>query len=99
MNLVDELLKKHSVVIKNKIIRYVGTNPKRFDELMKCFLGDNYRVTQWAGWPLSDIVKKHPELIRPYLKSILKSVDKPEMHVAVRRNVMRILQFIEIRTS
>jgi len=96
MNLVAELSKPHSLAIKNKIIRYVGTDPKRFAELMTIFLGDTYRLTQWAGWPLSDIVKKHPQLIKPYLKPLLKSIDKPGMHVAVRRNVMRIFQFIEI---
>jgi hypothetical protein len=96
MNLVAELRKPHSLAIKNKIIRYVGTDPKRFDELMTIFLGDTYRLTQWAGWPLSDIVKKHPQLIRPYLKSLLKSIDKPGMHVAVKRNVMRMFQFIDI---
>jgi hypothetical protein len=96
MNLVEELGKRHSVATKNKIIRYVGTDVKRFDDLVRIFLGDNYRLTQWAGWPLSDIVKKHPKLIRPYLKSVLKSIDKPGMHVAVKRNVMRLLQFIDI---
>ena len=96
MNIVEELSKKHSLATKNKIIRYVGTNSKRFDELVKIFLGDTYRLTQWAGWPLSDVVKKHPELIKPYLKPILKTIDKPGMHVAVKRNVMRLLQFIEI---
>jgi hypothetical protein len=99
MNLVAELGKRHSLATKNKIIRYVGTDPKRFEELMKIFLGDTYRLTQWAGWPLSDIVKKHPELIRPYLKPVLKAIDKPGMHVAVKRNVMRLLQFIEIPSA
>ena len=94
MNLAAELQKRHSLATKNKIIRYVGTNPKRFDELMKIFLGDTYRLTQWAGWPLSDIVKKHSELVIPYLKPVLKTIDKPGMHVAVKRNVMRLLQFI-----
>ena len=96
MDLVTELKKKHSLATKNKIIRYVGSNAKRFDELMKIFLGDTYRLTQWAGWPLSDIVRKHPELIKPYLKPVLKAIDKPGMHVAVKRNVMRLLQFIDI---
>jgi hypothetical protein len=96
MNLVDELGKKHSLATKNKIIRYVGSNPGRFDELMQVFLGDVYRLTQWAGWPMSDIVRKHPELITPYLKPVLKAIDKPGMHVAVKRNVMRLLQFIDI---
>jgi hypothetical protein len=96
MNLVAELQKKHTVAIKNRIIRYVGTDKKRFGELVKIFLGDNYRLTQWAGWPLSDIVKKHPELIRPHLRKMLKGVDRPKMHQAVKRNVMRLLQFIDI---
>lgn len=96
MNLVEELQKKHSIATKNRMIRYVGTDPKRFGELVKIFLGDNYRLTQWAGWPLSDIVRKHPDLINPYLRSMLKSVDRPKMHEAVKRNVMRLLQFIDI---
>lgn len=96
MNLVDELKKMPGITIKNKIMRYIGTDRKRFDALVKVFLGDNYRLTQWAGWPLSDIVKDHPELLTPYLKPILKSVDKPGMHVAVKRNVMRVFQFIDI---
>jgi hypothetical protein len=96
MNLVAELQKKHTLAIKNRIIRYIGTDKKRFDELVKIFLGDNYRLTQWAGWPLSDIVKKHPEMITPYLRPMLKGVDRPKMHEAVKRNVMRLLQFIDI---
>lgn len=96
MNLVAELEKRHSLATRNKIIRYVGSDAKRFGELMKIFLGDTYRLTQWAGWPLSEIVKKQPELIRPYLKPVLRSIDKPGMHVAVKRNVMRLLQFINI---
>jgi hypothetical protein len=99
MNIVTELEKHQSVTIKNKIMRYVGTDPNRFDELVKIFLGDKYRLTQWAGWPLSDIVGRHPELIRPYLKKILQSIDRPDQHVAVKRNVMRIFQFIEIPKS
>jgi hypothetical protein len=95
MNIVQELNKPHKLAIKNKIVRYVGSDPKRFKELITVFLGDNYRRTQWAGWPLSDIVKAHPELIRPYLNTVLKSIDKSG-HVAVRRNVMRLLQFIDI---
>jgi len=45
---------------------------------------------------MSDLVKDHPELIVPYLKPILRSIDKAGMHVAVKRNVMRVFQFIEI---
>jgi len=96
MNLVAELQKRHSLASRNRMIRYVGADKKRFEELVTIFLGDNYRLTQWAGWPLSNIVRNHPDLIKPYLRSMLKSVDRPNIHVAVKRNVMRLLQFIEI---
>jgi hypothetical protein len=96
MNLIAELEKRHSAATKNRIIRYVGTDRKKFDELVKIFLGDDYRLTQWAGWPLSDIVKKHPELVRPWLRKMLTGIDRPRIHVAVKRNVMRLLQFVDI---
>jgi len=96
MNFVEELKKPHTLAVKNKIVRYVGTDQKRFDKLVSIFLGDNYRLTQWAGWPLSDIVRKHPRLISRHLKPILKAVDRPGMHVAVKRNVMRLFQFTDI---
>jgi hypothetical protein len=96
MNLVDELKKMPGIASKKKIVRYVGNDRRRFDALMKVFLGSNYRLTQWAGWPMSDLVKQHPGLIAPYLRPILKNIDKPGMHVAVKRNVLRMFQFIEI---
>jgi hypothetical protein len=96
MNLVAELRKPHTLTSKNRMIRYIGTDKTRFRQLVRIFLGNDYRLTQWAGWPLSDIVKKHPELIRPYLRPMIRSVDRPGMHEAVKRNVMRLLQFIDI---
>jgi hypothetical protein len=99
MNIPQELLKRQSIASKNKIIKYIGADPKKFKELVDAFLGDSYRVTQWAGWPLSDIVKEQPNLIKPYLKPMLKAVDKPGMHVAVKRNVMRVFQFIDIPSN
>lgn len=96
MNLVAAIEAPHSLSMKNKIIRYVGTDKKRFRDLMNIFLKGTYRQVQWAGWPLSDIVRKHPEMVIPYLKPVLKSLDKKGMHTAVKRNVMRLLQFIDI---
>jgi hypothetical protein len=96
MNLVAELQKKHTVAIKNRIIRYVGTDKKRFNELAAIFLGNDSRLSQWAGWSLSDIVMKHPEMIAPYLRLVLKGLDRSKIHDAVKRNVMRLLQFVDI---
>lgn len=96
MNIRDEILAEHSKRQTMKIVDWVGDDPDRFDELMRLFLGDVYRVTQRAGWPLSDCVKKYPELIKPYFPKLLKQLERDDVHVAVRRNVVRLLQFVEI---
>jgi hypothetical protein len=99
MNLRDEILKEHSKRQTDKIIRYVGTNQTKFDELVELFLKGEYRVTQRAGWPLSYIAIEHPEMIRKHLKKLLLNVQKPELHNAVIRNTVRLLQFVEIPKS
>ncbi len=96
MDIKKELLKEHSKRQTTKIVNYVGNSPARFKALVKNFLDGPYRVTQRAAWPLSYCVEEHPNLIKPHLKSILKMLDKKDAHVAVKRNIMRLLQDIEI---
>jgi len=96
MNLRDEILAEHSKHQTAMIVEWVGSDPKRFGELMRLFLGDVYRITQRAGWPLSEAVKHHPELIKPYFAKLLKQLEREDVHIAVRRNVVRLLQFVEI---
>ena len=96
MDIKKELLKEHSKRQTTKIVNYVGSSPARFKVLVKTFLAGPYRVTQRAGWPLSYCVREHPKLISPHLKPILKMLDKKDAHVAVKRNIMRLLQDIEI---
>lgn len=96
MDTKKELLKEHSKRQTTKIVNYIGSSPARFKVLVKTFLEGPYRVTQRAAWPLSYCVREHPKLINPHLKSILKMLDKKDAHVAVKRNIMRLLQDIEI---
>lgn len=96
MNLRDEILAEHSKRQTKKITDWVGDDPERFAELMRLFLGDVYRITQRAGWPLSNCVEKYPDLIKPYFAKLLKQLERDDVHNAVRRNVVRILQFVEI---
>ena len=63
MDLREEILKEHSKKQTNKIIKWVGNNQQKFDELVSLFLKGEYRVTQRAGWPLSYIAIEHPQLI------------------------------------
>lgn len=65
-------------------------------ELMRHFLNGDYRVTQRAAWPLSYCAMAHPELMKTHLLSLLKHLRKPQLHHAVKRNAVRLLQFVDI---
>ena len=96
MDLRKEILQEHSKAQTEKVVNYVGDNKDRFAALMTLFVGDEYRVTQRAGWPLSYCVERHPELIKPYFKQIVALLEKPATHNAVHRNILRLLQYVKI---
>ncbi|MEP6728496.1 MAG: hypothetical protein ABJC98_21910 [Bacteroidota bacterium] len=96
MVLRDQLLKEHSKSNCNKIVKWIGGNQQRFDELFKLFLSDEYRVVQHAAWPLSYAVIDHPQLIKKHFNKLITNLDKPGIHNAVKRNTMRFLQDIDI---
>jgi hypothetical protein len=96
MDLRQEILKEHSKRQALKIERWVNGDQKKFDELVKLFLKGEYRVTQRAGWPMSSIAIKYPELIHKHLKNLLLNAQRPGLHNAVLRNTVRLLQFVDI---
>jgi hypothetical protein len=96
MDLKREILRKHSRAQMLRIAAYAGAGPARFRELVSVYLAGPYRVTQRAAWPLSTCVARDPALVLPHLKKILDLLEKPGIHDAVKRNTMRLLQFIDI---
>jgi hypothetical protein len=96
MDFRDRLQKEHSKNQTIKIADYVGVNKARFKDLVDIYLAGPYRITQRAAWPISLCVERHPELILPHLGLILKHAADPGVHDAVKRNTVRLLQFIEI---
>lgn len=96
MNIRDALLEVHSKTQAEKICDYVGSDKKRFAELMRYMLGPVYRLSQRAAWPVSYCIERHPELVKPYWGKMLEQLERDDAHVAVRRNVARLLQFVEI---
>jgi hypothetical protein len=93
------ILDEHSKAQKDMIVLWVGNNQQRFDELVKLFLKGEKLITQRAGWPLSDIAIMHSEIVQKHLKQLVKNIVKPNLHNAIKRNTMRLLQHIEIPES
>ena len=96
MNVREALLEVHSKDQAIKIADYVGTDPERFAELMRLMMGPVYRVSQRAAWPVSYCIERNPELVKPYFNDLIKQLEREDAHVAVRRNVARLLQFVDI---
>ena len=96
MNIREEILKEHSKAQTLNIVRWVGDDQERFNELLALFIDDEYRVVQRAAWPLSYCVIQHPELIRKHFGKLIRNLRKPGLHDAVKRNTVRLLQDIEI---
>ncbi len=96
MNIRLEILKENSKKQTLKVANYVGADKKLFAEIMKLFFANEYRVTQRIAAVVSVCFENHPELIKEYIKPMLLNLEKDNLHDAVKRNTVRVLQFIEI---
>ncbi|MES2478996.1 MAG: hypothetical protein V4561_07910 [Bacteroidota bacterium] len=96
MNLREEILSAHSKAHSVEIAMWIGKDIKRFDCLMQLFFGDDFIVVQRSAWILSICTDSCPELAFPYLKQMIKYCYKDGIHVAVKRNVTRVLAHIII---
>ncbi len=96
MDIRETLLIEHSKANSLKIADFIGNDEAKFADLMKLFFADEYRVTQRAAYAFLITVDKHPELVKPYFKKLVSQLARKDAHDAVRRNVVRALQVIEI---
>jgi hypothetical protein len=98
MNIREALLqdKIYTKAQANTITNYACSSPEHFKELMKCFTDNNYRIAQRAAWSVSDGAQRNQELIQPYLKDIVVQLQRTDVHPAVVRNSVRILQSLEM---
>jgi hypothetical protein len=96
MNIKEALLKEHTKINTMRIVNYIGDDKLYFKELMELFLTGEYRITQRAAWVMSFCAISHPELMKPYFKKILAKLREPNIHDALKRNVVKILSEIEL---
>ncbi|MBI5857371.1 MAG: hypothetical protein HZB42_06945 [Sphingobacteriales bacterium] len=64
--------------------------------MLKLFLYDEALVVQRAGWPLSYIAIACPQLIQMHFGKLISNLRKPDLHDAVKRNTLRLLQDVSI---
>lgn len=96
MNIREELLKEHSKEQATKIADYACESKRNFKQLMDCFLDKEYRVAQRAAYSVSKAADKNPAMIHPHIKTLVQQLHNNNVHKAVIRNSVRILQQVEI---
>lgn len=92
----EELLKEHSLPNTLKIVDFACSSCGNFDQLMQCFLCEEYRVAQRAAWAVSYVASKQPSFIDRFVKDLVDQLSRKNVHNAVIRNSVRILQQINI---
>lgn len=98
MNIKEELLadQNQSKELALRIAEYAVLSPKNFSELMTCFISDEARLTQRAAWSVSWAAQKRPDMIEPHIGTLVSQLKRTDVHDAVIRNTVRILQDIKI---
>ena len=96
MDLKAAILKEHSKPQALLITDYIGDSQELFDELMVHFFSNEYRVTQRAAWIMTHCTEKRPHLIVPHLERMVNNLKDKKIHVAVKRNTVRLLQNVDI---
>lgn len=99
MKIREQLLFAHSKENTRKITNYIGSNKDRLQELMNCFFSNEYRVSQRSAMAVSDCFDQHPHLMQPHLERMIANLNTENIHIAVKRNTVRILQFIEVEEN
>ena len=94
--LLELIQQSNSKTIINQVIDYVGNNQQRLDELMRLFLGDHMRISQRSSWAVGHIGEQQPQLFDKYHPHLIEHLRQPHAHNAIKRNIVRMYQFIEI---
>jgi len=65
---------------------------------MDCFFAetDNYKVPQRAAHTVSLMFDRNQQIVLPYMNRLIISVLNPELTSSLKRNILRILQSMEI---
>src|ERR1043166_7738609 len=96
MDIHRALLEVHSKDQAMKITDHIGDSKERFAELIGIFFAGDHRTMQCAAWPISHCAERNPALVYPYLDKLVDLLDRKDVHNAVKRNVARLLQYVEI---
>ena len=78
------------------VAEYACASAGSFKKMMQCFMANEYRLAQRAAWSVSWAAKKRPSMIQPYIKDLVAQLERTDVHPAVIRNSVRVLEMVDI---
>lgn len=96
MDIEKEILAVHSKEHVVKLVKWVGNDKMRFQQLMEYLLCGEGQLANKSAWIIGHSAERNPALVSPWLKAMIKLIQKRGVHGTVKRNVIRILQFVDI---
>lgn len=94
-----EILKDHSKANVLSILKWIGEDEQKVEQLIKLFLAEDAQTVQRASWIISSLAEFSPKLMQKHLQIMIDRMVDASVHVGVRRNMIRSLQFMEIPES
>lgn len=85
----------NSKEIWGSIVKDIGSNQKKFTEIIDIFFSEDYRLVQRVSQAIGVIGEKQPKLIAPHLSKMVDVLHTNPID-AVKRNILRIFQFVDI---
>lgn len=86
------VLREHSLSNTKKVVRFVGSDRKKFAALLSATCGNNLELAQRAAWALGHCEVRTQLLLHPHFEDIVDTLSKPASHPSVFRNILRLLQ-------
>ena len=96
MDIEKEILAVRSKEQMVRLVKWVGKDKSHFQHLMELFLQGDGPLAKKSAWIIGHFAEGHPELVLPWLRPMIKRIQEPGVHDAVKRNTIRILQFVDI---
>lgn len=90
------LLEEHSKAQMLRIVDLIEAAPERTEELMNLFFGEDQLLLQRSAWAVRHLSEQQPSLVAPYLERMVKNLQRPNLHDAVKRNTIAMLDAFPI---
>lgn len=95
MGLKEDILSISSGAHVTRIAKSVIAVPNKVKELINLVLAKEEKVAKNAAWVLSHVSDVKPDIVLPHSKKLIENLGN-SVHDAVKRNTIRVLQFVDI---